>query len=167
MYEKLESIYEYRMLFAMQEHLGIPLSAREQQRLQILGKQLSNTVPKLDENDNKTVLETPLYAQYTTAGGFGSGLVRNISGGGMAILSVDLPPLNQRLIVHVMEPKHGIEYIFPCKVMSRTMKGLTSISIAFDGTPSQLRMGSAGSGVWCTDFNGENCPELENKPKIA
>lgn len=162
MFEKIENIYELRMLVSMKELLGIALSSKEARRLSALQKQLSMKVPRFDENDSLTVLETPLFTQYTTAGGFGSGLIRNISGGGMAILTYDPPPLGQRLIVHVTEQKHGIEYIFPCCVLSRVIKGNTSISVAFEGTPSQIRVGGQESGVWRTDLeetgNAENLP---------
>jgi len=151
MFEKLENIYELRMLVSMKELLSISLSSKEARRLSVLQKQLTMKVPRFDENDSATALDAPLFTQYTTAGGFGSGLIRNISGGGMAILTYDPPPLGQRLIVHVTEQKHGIEYIFPCYVLSRVIKGNTSISVAFEGTPSQLRVGGQGSGVWRKD----------------
>ncbi len=166
MFEKLENIYELRMLVSMKELLGISLSSKEARRLSVLQKQLTMKVPRFDENDSLTALETPLFTQYTTAGGFGSGLIRNISGGGMAILTYDPPPLGQRLIVHVTEQKHGIEYIFPCCVLSRVIKGNTSISVAFEGTPSQIRVGGQESGVWRTDLEeagGTETPSRKHK----
>ncbi|MBN1656239.1 MAG: PilZ domain-containing protein [Deltaproteobacteria bacterium] len=163
MFEKLENIYELRMLVAMKQLLGISLNSKEEKRLSSLKKLLTMKVPRFDENDTKTALETPLFTQYTTAGGFGSGLIRNLSGGGMAILTYDPPPLGQRLIVHVTEQRHGIEYIFPCFVLSRVLKGNTSISVAFEGTPSQVRVGGQGSGVWQKDGGNEGSSEQPSR----
>jgi hypothetical protein len=159
MCEKLETIYELRMLIAMKEALGIALSSKEERRRSSLQKAIGMKVPRVDENDSETALDPPLFTQFTKAGGFGSGLARNISGGGMAILTVDPPTLGQRLMVHVMEHKHGIEYIFPCCVVARVIKGNTSVSVAFEGTPSQLRIGGQGSGVWQSDSRPEGSSE--------
>jgi PilZ domain len=153
--DKLERIFEYRVLHAKLRELQIPLSAAERVRLERLQHQLPSRVPSVDDRDPFTLLGTPLPVQYVAAGRFGSGALRNASAVGLAVATVDPPELGQRLILHVEGPLHGIEYTFPCRVISRVVKGVTSMGLVFEGVPSQTRMGRRSSGVWKTDLPSE------------
>jgi hypothetical protein len=150
--EKLERIFEYRMLYSKQRDLQIPLTPVEDQRLVRLKQQLPDRVPTVDERDAFTVLATPLAAQYVVGGSFGSGTLRNASAVGLAIATSDAPPaLGERLILHVNEPQAGIEYTFPCRVVARVVKGSASMGVYFEGMPSHTRSGGRTGSVWRSD----------------
>lgn len=162
MAEKLERIFEYRVLLSKAHELQIPLSPHEKARLARLQQQLPSEVPALDDRDAYTLLATPLPAQYVCGGRFGAGSVRNVSGGGLAIITSDPPELGQRLIVHVREVQHGIEYTFPCRIIARVLKGVPAIGVAFEGVPNLTRLGGHSSGVWRT----EEPTTTANRPRV-
>ena len=150
--ETIERIFEYRLLYAKQRELQIPLSADEQRRLGELRSQLPNHVPTLDERDALTLLRFPLPVQYVAGGRFGSGVLRNGSAQGLAVETVEDPPaLGQRLIVHVQESAHGLEYTFPCRVIARVVKGVPSMGVVFEGVPAETRAVARTSGVFRPD----------------
>jgi hypothetical protein len=149
--EKLERIYEYRVLFAKERELQIPLTPQQTSRMQRLREQLPVRVPSVDDRDPYTLLTTPLPVQFIAAGRFGSGTLRNVSAEGLAIATAEAPELDQRIIVHVQEALHGLEYTFPCRVVSRVVKGVTAMGVAFEGVPTQTRLGGRSSGVWRAD----------------
>lgn len=149
---KLERIFEFRVLHAKERDLQIPLTAQEEARLTRLQEQLPSRVPSVDDRDPFTLLTTPLPVNFTQAGKFGSGTLRNASAGGLAVATVELPPeLGQRVIVHVQETLHGLEYSFPCRVISRVVKGVMAMGLVFEGVPSQARIDGKRSGVWRAD----------------
>lgn len=148
---KLERIFEYRVLLAKQGDLQNPLTATEQARLERLAGQLPGGVPSADDRNPYTLLSTPLPVQYIVGGRFGNGTARNATGDGMAIVAQNLPELGQRLILHVKQPQLGTEYTFPGRVISRVVKGVTSMGVAFDGLPTQHQARGRASGVFRTD----------------
>lgn len=151
--EKLDRIFEYRVLCSKERELQIPLSASESSRLERLRNQLPARVPSVDDRDPFTLLTTALPVQFVAPGGrFGTGTLRNASAAGLAVATSDPPELGQRLIVHVQEALHGIEYTFPCRVVARVVKGVTSMGLSFEGVPSQTRLGQRTSGVWRSDL---------------
>lgn len=164
MAEKLERIFEFRVLLSKAHELQIPLTAQELARLERLKHQLPTGVPSCDERDPYTLLATPLPAQYVCGGRFGAGTVRNASGGGLAIATAQPPELGQRLIVHVREANHDIEYTFPGRVVVRVIKGITSVGVAFEGVPSQNRVAGRGSGVWRADETPTGNPNAPRDP---
>src|SRR5690349_12659277 len=102
--DTLERIFEYRVLYAKQRELQIPLSRDEQKRYVRLRSELPDHVPTLDEP--ATLLSAELPAQFVAGGRFGSGILRNGTAIGLAIGTHDEPPaLGQRLIVHVQQPE--------------------------------------------------------------
>ncbi len=150
--EKLDRIYELRMLLAREGELQIPLNDAETVRLARLERALGRRVPSVDERDSETWLPVPLPIQFTAQGTYGSGIVRNLSGGGMAVITSEPPALGQRMVVRVEDQLHGVEYVFPARVISRVVKGLAAMGVAFEGVPSQTRLGNRNSGVWRTEI---------------
>jgi hypothetical protein len=147
--DKLARIFEYRVLYAKHRELQIPLTGSERARYAELRRRLPDRVPSLDERDVLTVLKNPLPAQFVAGGRFGSGVLRNGSATGLAIALGEEPPaLGERLILHVQEPAHALEYTFPCRVVSRVVKGSPSMGVVFEGVPSQTRALGRTSGVW-------------------
>jgi hypothetical protein len=150
--DTLERIFEYRVLYAKHRELQIPLTRDEQTRVGQLRSELPNHVPSVDELEGGTLLEDALPAQFVAGGRFGSGVLRNGSAIGLAIETQDEPPaLGQRLILHIREQQLGIEYTFPCRVISRVVKGAPSMGVVFDGVPSQTRALGRVSGVFRPD----------------
>ncbi len=162
--DKLEWVFEYRVLHAKQRELQIPLTRSEQQRAAELKQQLPTYVPTLDERDAQTLLHTALAAQFVAGGRFGSGVLRNVSAVGLAIETAEEPPaLGQRLIVHVSEAEHGIEYTFPCRVIARVVRNPASMGVVFDGVPSQTRALGKTSGVFRSEADAEFQDEATTK----
>lgn len=157
--EQLDGIYEIRMLLAREGELQIPLNDVEAARLARLERAFGRRVPSLDERDAATWLSTPIPVQFTAQGTYGSGMVRNLSGGGMAIVTAEPSALGSRLVLRIADQSHGVEYVFPGRVISRVVKGLTAMGVAFEGVPSQARLGSRTSGVWRPEApNGSKKP---------
>jgi hypothetical protein len=165
--DKLERVFEYRTLYSKQRDLQIPLTPMEEAQLGRLKQQLPDRVPTVDERDAFTVLATPLQAHYVVAGRFGSGTLRNASGVGLAISTNEAPPgLGERLILHVLESHHGVEYTFPCRVVARVVKGTPSMGVFFEGVPSQTRHGGRTGSVWRSDvFPPEGEAEEDDHPE--
>jgi hypothetical protein len=152
MAEKLEQVFEYRMLLSKARELLIPLSDEESTRLDRLGQRLPTGVPPLDDRDPLTTLSTPLAAEYVHAGRFQPCSVRNLSGAGLALVTTEPPVLGQRLLVHVRDQHRPIEYTFPARVVARVVRGVSGMSVAFEGLPTQRALaGRSASGVWATD----------------
>ena len=150
--DRLERIYEYRVLYAKQRDLHIPLTADERARALQLQEELPDSVPAVDDRDALTVLSTPLPVQYVIAGAFGVGTLFNVSATGVAVETEDAPPnLGQRLIVHVHDAQQGLEYTFPCRVVARVIKAPASMGLRFEGMPSQTRIGHASGLRWRSD----------------
>ena len=150
--DTLARIFEYRVLHAKSRELQIPLSPEEQQRFGALRRELPAHVPTVDDQDVFTALNEPLPAQFVAGGRFASGILRNCTAIGLAIETLDDPPaLGQRLILHVQEPEHGVEYTFPCRVIARVVVGLPSMGVVFDGVPSETRSRARTSGVFAPE----------------
>jgi hypothetical protein len=143
MADKLERIFEYRVLLAR-----AGLSTAERAQRDHLASHLPNVVPALDDRDPYTLLTQPLPAEVLDSDGIMPALLRNAAAAGFA-LSVSQPPaLGRLLAVRVRDPRHPIEYTFPARVMSRVVRGLRGISVAFEGMPLQSPLVNRGSGVW-------------------
>jgi hypothetical protein len=150
--DTLARVFEYRVLYAKHRELRIPLTEDEQQRFGMLRRELPTHVPNADERDVFTLLDEPVPAQYVADGEFESGILRNASAIGLAIETTGDPPkLGQRLIVHAQEPEHGVEYVFPCRVIARIVAGTPSMAVVFDGVPSETRALGRSSGVFASD----------------
>jgi hypothetical protein len=153
--DTLARVFEYRVLYAKHRELQIPLTEEEQTRFGMLRRELPTHVPNADERDAFTLLEEPLSAQYVGAGELQSGILRNASAIGLAIeTSEDPPKLGQRLVVHVQDIDTGTEYTFPVRVIARIVAGSPSMSVVFDGVPSETRALGRASSVFPNEESG-------------
>jgi hypothetical protein len=153
---QLERIYEYRVLYAKQSDLHIPLTPEERARALKLQEELPDRVPAIDERDAFTVVPTPLAVQYVVAGAFGVGTEE------------EPPNLGQRMIVHVHDPQQGVEYTFPCRVVARVVKAPASMGLRFEGMPSQTRIAHSSGMQWRSDvFPPEEHIPLTSRQKGA
>lgn len=147
MADKLQRIFEYRVLLSRAQKRQSELDAQEQLRMERLRQQLPLSVPPLDDRDPYTLLTDSLPVEFAVEGRFLTGTLRNVSGGGLAIATVDPPALGQPLAIHVQDKSHGIVYSFPARVVSRVVRGVAGMSVAFEGVPNQTRIAKT-SGVW-------------------
>src|SRR5688500_2335942 len=128
----LDMIYEYQLLRTKEERLQIPLDDEERARVIGLERLLVGDPPPRGEARRKTPrLLEPLPVQFTLPGGFGSGEIRNISGGGMAIVTARPPAIGTRTIVRVADATAGVEYVFPGRVVWRAVDGKPTMGVAF------------------------------------
>jgi hypothetical protein len=148
MADKLQRIFEYRVLLSKAQKRQPELDDAQQQRLERLRQQLPLTVPPLDDRDPYTLLPDPLEVEFAQDGRFFSASLRNASGGGLAIATDEPPALGQQLAIHVRDREHGVVYSFPARVVSRVVRGLPGMSVAFEGQPVQTRIAIKASGVW-------------------
>ncbi|MDH5672085.1 MAG: hypothetical protein OEZ06_08045 [Myxococcales bacterium] len=155
MAEKLERIFEYRVLVSKKRELSIPLVEAEQLRLERLERQLSHGVPALDGRDAHTLLPIPQPCEFMWSGHFGSGTVRNATGDGFAIATPEAPPLGKPLIVTLRDARTGIELSFPGRVVARVVRGGPSMGVALEGLPTKSRIGASSSGVYRTELSSD------------
>jgi hypothetical protein len=149
MIETLEMVYEYRLLRAKQEQLGLPLEEIERARLVGLARALEGDAPAHDPRRGMQRVAAPLGVQFTLPGSFGAGQALNLSGGGMAVATREPPAEGTRVIVRVAVPSTGVEYVFPCRVVWRASEGTPGMGLAFDGLPTRAPVyGRPDSGVW-------------------
>jgi len=160
---KLQRIFEYRVLLSRAQKRQPELDAQEQLRLERLRQQLPLSVPPLDDRDPYTLLTDSLPVEFAVEGRFGKGTLRNASGGGLAIATVDPPALGHPLAIHVQDRPHGLVYSFPARVVSRVVRGVAGMSVSFEGVPNQTRIAKI-SGVWVAqevDATSDSGPRKE------
>jgi hypothetical protein len=151
MADKLQRIFEYRVLLSKARKRQPEIDAEDQQRLERLGQQLPLPVPPLDDRDPYTMLSEPLPIEFALEGRFLTGTLHNASGGGLAIATEQPPALGQPLTIHVQDRKRAVVYSFPARVVSRVLSGAPGMSLAFEGVPIQTRIASKSSGVWSSE----------------
>ncbi|MEZ4254772.1 MAG: PilZ domain-containing protein [Polyangiales bacterium] len=140
----LESVFEYQSLLARHTHLGLELD--DEERARFLGLRQLLRGEWLETDDKRRGSRFPEHAQveFTTPGGFGAGTLKDVCGGGMAVVSdVALRP-GMRTVLRVQDEERASEYIFPCRIVWRAGQ---VIGVAFDGVPSRT-----GWGPWPGEF---------------
>ncbi len=144
----LEMIYEHQLLRSKERNLAIPLDAGERVRLMGLERLLKGERP--DAAARRFVrVRLPMEAQFTRPGGFGSGEIRDLGGGGFCVETRRPPDVGTRLILRVEDARRGLEYVFPCVVAWRARAGRWRMGLALDGVPSQAPLfGDESSDVW-------------------
>jgi PilZ domain-containing protein len=143
----LEMIYEYQRLRSKEQNLSIDLDDSERVRLMGLHRLLSGERFNAARRDFLRV-QLPLPVQFTLPGGFDSGEIRDLSGGGFCIVTLQPPAQGTRLVVRVADPLGGSEYVFPCRVVWRAMRGPARMGVELDGVPHRSAFLSEDTGVW-------------------
>ncbi len=143
----LEMIYEYQLLRSKERNLDIALDDDERVRLMGLHRLLSGERVDAARRDFMRV-QLPMPTQFTLPGGFETGEIRDLSGGGFCIATASPPAEGTRLIVRVTDPLGRNEYVFPCHVVWRTTRGQTRMGVELDGVPHRSACASEDTGVW-------------------
>jgi hypothetical protein len=129
-----EMIFEYQQLRG-KERL-VPLDDDERVRLYGIGQLLSGE--RVDAQRRMPRLPSPTSVQFTMPGGFGLGVVKNVSGGGVAIATRRPLEVGARTVMRVEE--NGVEYFFPCKVVWSRSEHNLGMGLAFDGVPTRATL---------------------------
>lgn len=144
----LEMIYEYQRLRSKERNLEIPLEPAERAREMGLARLLQGERPDLRQRRFVRV-RLPMDVQFTRPGGFESGEIQDLSGGGFRIATPRPPEAGTRLVVRVEDNRCGLEYVFPCVVVWRATVGPGRMGVAFDGVPNRAPLfGDEQSDVW-------------------
>lgn len=142
MADKLQKLFEYRMLIAG------GAGASDPARLERLREQLVPGVPALDPRDAFTSLGEPVRVEIASGGTFRAGLIQNVGSEGLAIATGDPPALDQRVHIHVYDREGGHAYTAFGRVVARVVRGTSGISLALEGRPTETRLLSRSSGVF-------------------
>lgn len=144
----LDMIYEFQRLHSRERKLDIRLDEGERVRLMGLDRLLQGEVPDTRHRRFARV-QLAMPVQFTRPGGFESGEIRNLSGGGFCIATPRPPEPGTRLVVRVAEPTFGAEYVFPCRVAWRAERGPGRMGVQIDGVPHCADFfGDETTGVW-------------------
>lgn len=144
----LEMIFEYQLLRTREEKLDIRLDEGERVRRMGLFRLLQGEVPDTRQRRFQRV-QLAMPVQFTRPGGFETGEIRNLSGGGFCIATPRPPEPGTRLVVRVAEPSCGSEYVFPCRVVWRAERGPGRMGVQIDGVPHCAEFfGDETTGVW-------------------
>ena len=144
----LEMIYEHQLLRSKERHLDIELDSSERVRLMGLRRLLQGEVPDTQFRRFARV-KLPTAVQMTRPGGFASGEIRDLGGGGFCIATHRPPEPGTRLIVRIEDAANGTEYVFPCLVVWRSDRGPGRMGVELDGVPHRSELFSEETtGVW-------------------
>lgn len=144
----LEMIYEYQLLRSKERNLEIALEPAERARAMGLARLLQGERP--DTRQRRFVrVKLPMDVQFTRPGGFESGEIQDLSGGGFRIATPRPPEVGTRLVVRVEDTRRSTEYVFPCVVVWRASVGPGRMGVTFDGVPHCAPLfGDEQSDVW-------------------
>ena len=143
----LDMIYEYELLRSKEQDLDIDLDDAERVRFMGLLRLLSGERP--DARNRRFIrVRVPFRVQFTRPGGFETGEVRNLGGGGFCIATRRPPEVGTSVIVRLADPVEGIEYVFPCLVVWRSTNSPGQMGVRLDGVPHKNPMVEEDTGVW-------------------
>jgi len=140
-------IYEYQRLRSREQQLDIPLDDAERVRLMGLHRLLQGETQDLGQREFARV-GIPMPVQFTRPGGFESGEIRNLGGGGFMILTTAPQAVGTQVILRVVSPRAAMEYVFPCVVRWRSRRGPPKMGVQIDGVPNKADLYEDTSAVW-------------------
>lgn len=140
----LDLVFEYQHLLHKEQTLEIELDESERARLVGLERLLRGQYLGRAEPSKGTRLLEPVPVQFTIPGGFCAGELRNVSAGGVAIVTDRAPEIGTRTILRVGDATH-FEYVFPGRVVWSNGRVL---GVAFDGMPTRTLFTADDSGAW-------------------
>lgn len=158
----LEMIYEYQLLRSKERNLSIELDDGERVRLMGLYRLLQGET--IDPTSRRELIRVkiPMPVQFTLPGGFESGEIRDASGGGFCIATAHPPAEGTRIIVRVADA--SCEYVFPCRVVWRALRGPGRMGVELDGVPNRSFLSDEETGVWRRTLRFGDAP---GEPMVA
>ncbi|MCA9608418.1 MAG: PilZ domain-containing protein [Myxococcales bacterium] len=143
----LEMIYEHQLLRSKERDLDIALDPAERVRMMGLHRLLQGETPD-PQNRVFARVRMSIPVQFTRPGGFESGEIRDLGGGGFLILTSKAQDVGTRIIIRIEDPQLGCEYVFPCVVKWRAKRGPGRMGVALDGVPNRGDLYEESTGVW-------------------
>ncbi|MBW2465215.1 MAG: PilZ domain-containing protein [Deltaproteobacteria bacterium] len=137
MFDLLDAVYEFQRLASREPDLDETESARAVG----LERLLRGSYAGGRSSRERAREQNPLPVQFTVPGGFARGQLHSLSSRGLAIAS-SAPPAEG---LRVADPRRGVEYTFPGRVVWRRGKVL---GIAFDGLPSRHAFLAPANAAW-------------------
>lgn len=141
MFDLLDAVYEFQRL----ESQDSDLDDTQRARADGLERLLRGSYAGGRSARERARERNPLPVQFTVPGGFGEGQLHSISSRGVAIASRRAPAQGTRTVLRVADPRRGVEYTFPGRVVWQRGKVL---GIAFDGLPSRLPFLAPANAAW-------------------
>ncbi len=137
-----ELMHEYRALVSA--HADLPHEGRA--RMIGLARVLGSHAPWQEARLRKKLMDYP--ARFTCSGGVERGEIRCVSGGGMTIHTKRPPLAGSRTLVRLTDPGGAVEYVFPARVVWRTMRFDGGMGVIFDGPPMREDVHKDEFGLW-------------------
>ncbi|RLB56338.1 MAG: hypothetical protein DRJ42_03605 [Deltaproteobacteria bacterium] len=141
MFDLLDAVYEFQRLASREPDLDETESARAVG----LERLLRGSYAGGRSSRERAREQNPLPVQFTVPGGFARGQLHSLSSRGMAIASLSAPAEGTRTVLRVADPRRGVEYTFPGRVVWQRGKVL---GIAFDGLPSRHPFLARANAAW-------------------
>ncbi len=148
MFDLVELIYEFQLLRAKSESLGIPLTDDERAHLIGLARMLDSGGGADPIGRAFVRVGTRGPVQFTAPPGFGLGQLANLGGGGVAIATSRPLAPGSRTVLRLVDPTGNREFVFPCRVVWRRTGRDACMGVAFDGVPLRLAFGLPRGGEW-------------------
>lgn len=160
----LEMIYEYQLLRSKERHLDIELD--DAARVRLIGLRRLLQGESIDPTSRRELARVKLAmpVQFTMPGGFASGELRDLSGGGFCIVTTEAPAEGARIVLRITDAASGREYVFPCRVVWRAARGPARMGVEIDGVPRCSPMVDEDTGVWRRTFRLGDAPD---EPMVA
>jgi len=138
----LDILHDYQLLEA-RAHMGVPLYEEEEAaRSGLLALLAGESRADLERRALPRVL-APMSARFSQSRGFGSGHVRDLSGGGLSLITAVAPAVGADLLIYLDELERGLRYIFPARV--RWVRpapwghsARATLGASFSGMPSRV-----------------------------
>ena len=132
MHNLFDILHDFQRLRAKRV-LAVPLDESEEAELEGLERLLLGDTPR-DVRRRMPRVACPVPVQLTAPGGFWHGRVENVSGTGFRIMTPCLAKVGAEVLVELLDPVRGMDYVFPCRVVWR---GEGVMGLAFAGVPSR------------------------------
>lgn len=134
----VHTVFAYQSLVARSERLRIPLDGEEHRRCAELARALGTGQGKGTRRMPRVLSPWPV--MLTLPGGFAEARLRDMSGGGVRVITGSAPPEGTPVLVHIRGPLHGEEFVFPARVAWRRVgEDEATMGLAFDGVPQHQR----------------------------
>lgn len=160
----LEMIYEYQLLRSKERNLSIALEDGERVRLIGLHRLLQGEAIDPTSRRDLARVRLSMPVQFTMRGGFESGELRDLSGGGFCVVTALAPPEGTRIVLRVTDAASGREYVFPCTVVWRASRGPARMGVEIDGVPHCSPIAEEDTGVWRRSLRFGDAPD---EPMVA
>jgi hypothetical protein len=133
----LDIIHDFQLLEA-RARMGVPLYEEEEAERSGLWALLQGDSSDPSGRRLLPRVLAPMQARFSQSRGFGSGRLRDLSGGGLSISTSRPPELDAELLVYLDDAVRGLRYVFPVRVIWRVTGPKGALGARFSGMPSRV-----------------------------